>query len=122
MSKIRIGIVDDEEKILHMIEEYLKSSGKYEVIIFSDPLEALEKIDNSFELVLCDVMMPNLGGIDLSRKLLERDEKLKIIIMTAYSTLESMLKSNRAGAVDYVMKPFESLKALEEKIALTLSL
>lgn len=114
--KIKIAIVDDEQNILNMIEKFLMLTGDYEVKIFSNPLIALEQIDESYDVVLLDIMMPQMNGLDLLVKIREKELKCRVMIMTAYSTLDKVLKSHREGAAHYIMKPFSSLRDLEVKI------
>ena len=113
---IKVAIVDDEYDIVEMIDKYLKRTGGFEVSTFTNPLHVKDRIDNSYDVVLLDIMMPQLNGLDLLKELHEKLPELKIIMMTAYSTLDKVLKSHREGATDYIMKPFSSMKALEEKI------
>lgn len=113
---IKVAIVDDEHDIVEMIDKYLKRTGGFEVNTFTNPLHVKDRIDQSYDVVLLDIMMPQLNGLDLLKELHEKWPELKIIMMTAYSTLDKVLKSHREGATDYIMKPFSSMKALEEKI------
>jgi len=113
---IKVAVIDDEQDILDMIEKFLKRSGGFHVEVFSNPLNALSRIDKSYDIVLLDIMMPQMNGLDVLKELHEKMPELKIIMMTAYSTLDKVLKSHREGATHYVMKPFFSMKALEEKI------
>jgi DNA-binding NtrC family response regulator len=112
----KIAIIDDEQGILDMIEKYLQRAGGYEVRTFSNPVSALGSIDKSYDVVLLDIMMPQMNGLDVLTKIQEKNLGIKVIMMTAYSTLDKVLKSHREGAVHYIMKPFSSLKDLEVKI------
>ncbi|NLC27511.1 MAG: response regulator [Campylobacteraceae bacterium] len=113
---IKIAIVDDEQEILGMIERYLQRTGDYVVHTFSNPLDALEKLDNSFDVALLDIMMPQMNGLDLLAKIEKKALGCKVIMMTAYSTLDKVLRAHQEGATHYIMKPFSSLKDLEAKI------
>jgi len=113
---IKLAIIDDEQDILDMIEKYLRRSGDFLIVSFSSPTLALEQIDATYDVALIDIMMPTLNGIDLLKELRTRVPSLKIIMMTAYSTLDKILQSHHGGAQDYIMKPFSSMKNLEEKI------
>ena len=112
----KVAVIDDEQDILDMIEKFLKRSGGFQVEVYNNPLNALSRIDKSYDIVLLDIMMPQMNGLDVLKELHEKMPELKIIMMTAYSTLDKVLKSHREGATHYVMKPFFSMKALEEKI------
>ncbi len=113
---MKIAIIDDEKDILEMLSRFLTKKG-YQVKIYQNPLNALSSLDNDTDIVLLDIMMPQMNGLDLLPKLQEKHPNLKIIMMTAYSTLDKVLNSHRGGAVQYIMKPFESLAKLEDEIA-----
>jgi DNA-binding NtrC family response regulator len=61
-------------------------------------------------------MMPQMNGIDVLEKIRDKGEDQKVIMMTAYSTLDKVLKSHKEGATHYIMKPFSSLEALEKQV------
>lgn len=116
LKPIRVAIVDDEQDILDMIEKFLKRGGNFEVTSFNNPLNALSSIRDTYDVVLLDIMMPQMNGLDVLKELRVKYPNIKVIMMTAYSTLDKVLNSHREGAVHYVMKPFFSMKSLEEKI------
>lgn len=115
-EKLKIAVVDDENEILDMISRYLNRTGKFEVSTFSNPLVAIDRIDSSYDLVMLDIMMPQMDGLAVLEKLMGKFPDLKVVMMTAYSTLDKVLKSHKEGATHYIMKPFESLSVLERKI------
>ncbi|KIM12001.1 MAG: regulator [Sulfuricurvum sp. PC08-66] len=117
----KIVIIDDEKEILGMMERYLTRENKNEVKTFSNPLNALSSLDPSTQVVFLDVMMPEINGLELLPKLVEKYPKVKVIMMTAYSTLDKVLVAHRNGATNYIMKPFESLAQLDKKISEALS-
>ncbi|AXH08894.1 response regulator [Malaciobacter halophilus] len=113
----KIAIIDDETEILNMLSRFLNRSGKYSVSTFSNPVIALDSIKNeSYDLILLDIMMPQMNGLDALEKIMNINEEQKVVMMTAYSTLDKVLKSHKQGATNYVMKPFDSLQALDNKI------
>ena len=118
-NTINIAVIDDENDILMMLEKYLTREG-YKVKTYSNPVTALSSISKEIDIVLLDVMMPQMNGLDLLPKLKEKSPDTKVLIMTAYSTLDKVLNAHRHGANDYVMKPFSSLDALGKKIKETL--
>jgi DNA-binding NtrC family response regulator len=61
-------------------------------------------------------MMPQMDGLEMLEKLTEKYPDIHVVMMTAYSTLDKVLKAHRNGAVDYVMKPFPSLEEVKKKI------
>ncbi|MEA1919598.1 MAG: response regulator [Campylobacterota bacterium] len=112
---MKIAIIDDEKEILEMLKRYLNKQA-HEVITYQNPLTALSTLDKSTDLVLLDIMMPQINGLELLPKLQEKFPNLKIVMMTAYSTLDTVLDSHRGGAVQYIIKPFESLSQLEVQL------
>ncbi|MCD4757621.1 MAG: response regulator [Arcobacteraceae bacterium] len=117
----KVAVVDDENEILSMIQRFLNRSEKYQVTVFSNPITAVETIDKSYDIVLLDIMMPQMNGLDALEKIMDKNPEQKVIMMTAYSTLDKVLKSHKHGATHYLMKPFDSLQAIETKINEVLS-
>ncbi|WP_321314253.1 response regulator [Halarcobacter sp.] len=112
-----IAVVDDETEILGMIQKYLGKVGKYKVTTFSNPVVAVDSVEKGkYDLILLDIMMPQMTGLEALEKIIEKNPSQKVCMMTAYSTLDKVLKSHKEGATNYVMKPFSSLQALETKI------
>lgn len=112
----KVVIIDDEEGILSTLERFLSRRGTYSVTTFLNPLTALASLPKDTDIILLDLMMPQINGIDLLPKLKEKYPTTKIIIMTAYSTLDTVLNAQRLGASDYIMKPFKSLEEISKKI------
>ncbi len=107
--KPRILIVDDEEAVHKLISAYLTRQG-YQVEGCLDSQKIIEKIDEiDPDLVLMDLMMPNLDGISATRRIrnLERHSYLPIIVVTARKEIKEMVAALEAGADDYITKPFE---------------
>jgi two-component system sensor histidine kinase/response regulator len=103
----RILIVDDEVFQLKALSDVL-ARPEYEVTGFSDPDEALAALQNSkFDLLLSDLVMPKMDGITLLAKALEIDPHLMGIIITAQGTIGTAVGAMKAGAFDYILKPFE---------------
>jgi len=112
-----IAVVDDEVEILRMIQKYLGKVGGYNVTTYLNPIDAINSVDKKdFDLILLDIMMPQMSGLEALEKIMEKRSDQKVCMMTAYSTLDKVLKSHKEGAINYVMKPFSSLQALETKI------
>ncbi|QKF66226.1 two-component system response regulator [Arcobacter venerupis] len=116
-EKYSIVIVDDETEILNVLSRFLTRNANFSVSTYSNPITALSSIGNAkVDLVLLDIMMPQMNGLEVLEKIKVNNPEQKVIMMTAYSTLDKVLKSHKEGATNYVMKPFDSLQALEKKI------
>ena len=117
MSKKSILIIDDEAEILNFLSRFLSKNQNFTVVTYSNPIQAISNFETtSYDLVLLDIMMPQMNGLEVLEKIKAKKEDQKVIMMTAYSTLDKVLKSHKEGATNYVMKPFSSLEALEKKI------
>ncbi len=114
----KIAIVDDEQDILEILEKFLKRSEKFDVEIFTNPKTALNRVKlGEFDLVLLDIMMPQMSGIDFLKEMKESSlSNIKVIMMTAYSTQDKMIDCDKIGADDYITKPFISLRDIENKV------
>ncbi len=115
---VKIAIIDDEEQILSMLDKYLKKLNKYSIVTFADPMAGLLRYceSNSVDVILSDIMMPKMDGLELTEKIKTKKPEMKVIMMTAYSTLDRVLTSHKLGANGYIMKPFESLSLIDKKI------
>lgn len=114
---VKITIIDDEVQILNMLETFLKRMDGYTVETFSNPISGLNHVlSSNVDVVLLDIMMPQMDGIEVLNKIKEKKPNVKIIMMTAYSTLDRVLQTHKKGADSYLMKPFESLSILQSKI------
>jgi DNA-binding NtrC family response regulator len=103
-----ILIVDDEKQILNILSELLKKWG-YNPVQARSGMEALEKFkDMSIDLVITDMVMPEMDGLSLVNKILEIRPNTLIIILTGYPSFDSAVQSIRGGAFDYLAKPVNS--------------
>jgi response regulator RpfG family c-di-GMP phosphodiesterase len=103
----RILIVDDEETIRLALRKFLRSRG-YEVEIAGSGDQALEFLEkNSFSLMLCDVRMPGMTGVQIVPQAREKDQDLAIIMLTAVNDAATATEVLASGASDYLMKPVE---------------
>ncbi len=102
---MRILIADDETKIRTVLKEYLEHSG-FETIEACDGLEAIEKVKSiPVDLIIMDVMMPNLDGISAVREI-KKEHDIPIIVLSARGEEYDKLYGFDSGADDYVTKPF----------------
>lgn len=108
-----ILIVDDEEAILRAVERILEA--EYSVTATTDPHEALQLLDDgaSFVTVVCDLSMPEMSGLDLLRRVQERDAGTPVIILTGQATLETAVSVIEHGGFRYLTKPFEEQALLD---------
>lgn len=114
MAKQRILLVDDEEGVLQVCDSALRNLPDVEVLPESSSRRAAERLAaESFDLLVSDIRMPEISGLELLRLARQNDPHLAAIILTGYPTVESAVESMKLGAVDYVVKPF----ALEQFLA-----
>jgi len=105
--KLRILIVDDEVAIREGLEESLREAG-FDAKAAPDGKAAAElALADSFDLCLSDIRMPEMGGVDLLKRLGEISPETSVLLMTAYAELQTALDALRYGAVDYLLKPFK---------------
>jgi signal transduction histidine kinase len=106
-TPVRILIVDDEVAQMKALCETLRSQG-YDTVGFSAGNEALAELQGKpFDLLLADLMMPGMDGISLLRAALQLDGNLVGIIMTGQGTIDTAVQAMKAGALDYILKPFK---------------
>jgi len=113
----RILIIDDEKNVLSSFKKILDQEG-YSIQTSGSAREGLDLAQgHPFDLLIMDIRMPGMSGLEAFSKFKEIDPKLPIIIMTAHGTTEAAIEAMRLGAFDYVMKPFEvpAMKQLIEK-------
>jgi DNA-binding NtrC family response regulator len=104
-TKGRILIVDDEVNARTALAELLRDEG-YTVDTAADGFKALPKLEElGPDLVLTDLKMPGIDGIELLHKVRERDPETVVVVMTAHGAVDSAVKAMRAGAADYIHKP-----------------
>jgi len=119
----KILVVDDEPHTMKMVVSRLKANG-FDVITAENGVEGLEKAEKeSPDLILLDILMPKMNGHETLSRLKESAEtrSIPVIMFTAKGRVEDVERSSYAGAVDYIVKPFDPMvmlnkikKALEE--------
>lgn len=103
----RILLVDDEETIRYVLKEALVSEG-YKVDVARDAFQALERFKTaSYDLIITDIKMRGMDGIQLIREIKKSDSNLKIVIITAYGSLETVKEAAKLGVVEMISKPFK---------------
>jgi signal transduction histidine kinase/DNA-binding response OmpR family regulator len=120
-SQGRLLIVDDEVELKATLCETLAGAG-YETVGFSSGDEALKALkEQDFDLILTDLMMPGMDGIELLGHALSIDPNLVGIIMTGHGTVQTAVDAMKVGAFDYILKPFK-LRAIKPVITRALSM
>jgi len=116
MTKVSILIIDDEVELCQSLSEMLKGEEEgYKVSVANSGKKGLEKIKEEVpDLVLLDIKMPEMDGIETLEKIKAIDEDVLVIMLTAYQTVETAVKAMKLGAYDYISKPFnyEELKII----------
>ena len=103
----RILVVDDEEVIREILADFLTMEG-FQVRTAEDGGSALVELSRSrFDLVLSDLKMPNMGGLELLSAIRKHTPHVVTIIMTGFGTVETAIEAMKQGAYDYVLKPFK---------------
>jgi len=111
-----ILIVDDDDLVLKTLNVLITSLG-YSCLLASDGLEAIEVLkENQCELVLSDVLMPNMGGLELLAYVREKYPKIDVIVATGFSEQATYADVIKAGAIDFIKKPIDQAE-LEAKLA-----
>jgi DNA-binding NtrC family response regulator len=106
MSK-RILVVDDDDGFCRFVSDGLTRQG-FDVRAAGNPESALAALgEQDFDAALVDLNMPQMNGLDLSRRILDQRPDMPIIVITAFGSLETAIAAIRAGAYDFVPKPFE---------------
>jgi DNA-binding NtrC family response regulator len=106
MKKNKLLVVDDEHLIRWSLEQNLKKQG-YEVVTAGSGEDALRLVrEEQPDLVLLDIQLPGISGIDVLEKIKEHDEEIIVVMVTANSGLENAVTAMRLGAYDYISKPF----------------
>ena len=116
MSKISILIIDDEVELCQSLSEMLKEEEEgYGVSVVNSGKDGLAEIKEEVpDLVLLDMKMPGMDGIETLEKIKALDKNMLVIMLTAYQTVETAVKAMKLGAYDYISKPFnyEELKII----------
>jgi len=117
-TKIRIMIVDDEMIVRQSLLTWFEKYG-HEVETAASGLEALEKLEQKpFQIMFVDIKMPGMDGLELLEKVKQEYPEILVVIITAYGSIESAVNAMRAGASDYLLKPFkpDQLSLVMERI------
>jgi len=121
-EQVRVLVVDDEEIVLKSVRKVLKDDDEHEFCIDTalSADEGLELVEGkTFDIVVTDLMMPGIDGLEFIRRIRQIDNKSRIIMITGYATMRTALQALREGAFEYIAKPFtkEELKSVVKNAA-----
>jgi len=103
----RILVIDDERSIRNTLKEILEYE-KFEVDVAEDGFDGLEKIENShFDVVLCDIKMPKMDGIEVLAKIQEKDPDATVVMISGHGTIDTAVEAIKKGAFDFISKPLD---------------
>ena len=120
-TRARILVVDDEPGMCRVLQGLLEPAG-YEVECVYDATSALAKLaEQPFHLVLADIMMPEIDGIELLQRIKETDDSIAVILITAHVSLNTAIRAVKYQADGYLTKPLASKRALLDAVASTLA-
>jgi len=113
----RLLIVDDEETLtFSLYQSFIISRNDYEIITAGSGEEALQRIrEGQFDLVITDIFMPGISGLELLAQVKRQYPQIKFVIMTAYGTSDKQDEALQLGAEYYIEKPFE-IKEIRELV------
>lgn len=106
-------VLDDEAVVGDRLKPAIEQDG-HRVEVFVDPREALKRVEvKKFDIVVTDIRMENINGIEVLERVIAKDERTKVIIITGYATMELAREAMGKMAFDFVAKPFK-LKEIRE--------
>ena len=106
MARNRILVVDDEEIMRSSLTDWLKEDGYY-VQAVEDGYKAIEKFkEEEWDLAVVDLKMPKIDVLEVLEKIRKMKPEVPVIIVTAYATIDTAVMAIKAGAADYIVKPF----------------
>jgi DNA-binding NtrC family response regulator len=109
----KLLIVDDEPDMLKLLGMIIRDKTPYETITTNNPTEALDLVKKGgYDLVITDLKMPGLDGVEMLEAVKKYDADIPVIIMTAYGTVETAEESLSKGAFDFITKPFRKEQIL----------
>lgn len=109
MDKL-IFIVDDEQAISKLLSYWAKDKWKYQVETFANAEDALKNLSKKPDVVLLDIMLPGMDGIETLKRIKQFDENIPVIMLSAQGSIEVAVEALRYGAYDYFTKPIDQQK------------
>ncbi len=114
---IKIAIVDDDINILNIMKTYFSRNENFQIDTYMEPQLAKDNIlAGKYDIVLLDIEMPNMNGIELLTIIKQSNPNQKVIMITATSTQDRLIECEKLGTNDYITKPFISLRDVQNKI------
>jgi two-component system response regulator AtoC len=111
-QKKQLLVIDDEENLRHLLRSLLEKEG-YDVCLAADGQEALVCLEQQdFDIILCDLRMPRMDGMEFLKQAAGRTGTATIITMSAYGTMDLALETMQLGAYDFISKPFKPTEVL----------
>jgi two-component system, OmpR family, response regulator len=105
VAQVRVLIVDDDQAILDYMQVLLERDGFF-VKVLDDPTKVEAELKNQYHLVILDMMMPKMDGIETLERIRRLDDDLAVIVYTGFPNLDNARATMRLGALDYLSKPF----------------
>jgi two-component system response regulator HydG len=114
---VRVLVVDDEPSLLRALEALLRRKG-HEVTGLESPIAATQRLaQEDFDVALLDIKMPQLSGLELLHAVKHRRPEIEVIMMTGHATVETALQAVKAGAYDFLTKPFDDVELVARAVA-----
>lgn len=107
MEKLKILIVEDEARVLQFIQQGLEENQFDVDVAYDGECGRKLALSKNFDIIILDIIIPLLNGLELCKKIREQNKTVKILILTALGTLNDKLEGFESGADDYLIKPFE---------------
>ncbi|HES59205.1 MAG: sigma-54-dependent Fis family transcriptional regulator [Calditrichaceae bacterium] len=112
--KVNLLIIDDEQEMLKSLEKILSRKYDFNIRLISDSRKALELVQTKkYDLILTDLMMKDIGGMDILKAAVAKYPDSTVIIISGYGTIGASVEAMREGAFDFIEKPFTSKKLME---------
>jgi len=110
----RVHFIDDDPTAGDLFRRFARNKH-YDILIFKDPLDALQDIrENSSDLVITDLSMPGMSGLELLEFIRQTDIEVPVIMITGFSTEDNAIKALRLGATDFIKKPYDADELIQQ--------
>jgi len=123
IGELAVMVVDDDSLITRLVAGALKAIGITKLYTMNDPRQAMDFVAEGLggiDLILCDLMMPEIDGLTILKRVRETKKKLPFLMLTADSTSDSVKQAAELGVTGYMIKPF-TIDDLQDKVRQTIS-